>query len=55
MWRAAVRTERPDLFAAFNPWDRITALDQLYHLLQSGGVPDAQIVLVMVQLPFTLL
>lgn len=44
VWRAAVRAERPDLYAAFNPWDRITAPDQLYQLLQSGGVPDAQIV-----------
>jgi len=44
VWRAAVRAERPDLYAAFNPWDRITAPDQLYRLLQSGGVPDAQIV-----------
>ena len=44
VWRAAVRSERPGLYAAFNPWDRITAPDQLYQLLQSGGVPDAQIV-----------
>jgi SAM-dependent methyltransferase len=44
VWRAAVRTERPDLYAAFNPWDRITAPDQLHQLLQDSGVPDAQIV-----------
>jgi ubiquinone/menaquinone biosynthesis C-methylase UbiE len=44
VWRATVRAERPDLYAAFNPWDRITAPDQLYQLLQSAGVPDAQIV-----------
>jgi SAM-dependent methyltransferase len=44
VWRAAVRTERPDLYAAFNPWDRITAPDQLHQLLLSSGVPDAQIV-----------
>ena len=44
VWRAAVRAERPDLYAAFNPWDRITTPDQLHQLLQSGGVPDAQIV-----------
>jgi 2-polyprenyl-3-methyl-5-hydroxy-6-metoxy-1,4-benzoquinol methylase len=44
VWRAAVRTERPDLYAAFNPWGRITAPDQLRQLLQSGGVPDAEII-----------
>ena len=44
VWRAAVRTERPDLYTAFNPWDRINAPDQLHQLLQSGGVPDAEII-----------
>jgi 2-polyprenyl-3-methyl-5-hydroxy-6-metoxy-1,4-benzoquinol methylase len=44
VWRAAVRGERPDLSAAFHPWDRITAPDQLHQLLQSSGVPDAEIV-----------
>jgi ubiquinone/menaquinone biosynthesis C-methylase UbiE len=44
VWRAAVRTARPDLYAAFNPWDRITVPHQLHQLLQSGGVPDAEII-----------
>lgn len=44
VWRAAVRAERADLYATFNPWDRITTPDQLHQLLRSSGVPDAQIV-----------
>jgi trans-aconitate methyltransferase len=44
VWRAAVRDERPDLSTAFHPWDRITAPDQLHQLLQSSGVPDAEII-----------
>jgi ubiquinone/menaquinone biosynthesis C-methylase UbiE len=43
-WRAAVRAERPDLYAAFHPWDRITTPDQLHRLLQSVERLDAQIV-----------
>ena len=39
-----MRAERPDLYAAFNLWDRITTPDRLHQPLRSGGVPDAQIV-----------
>ena len=44
VWREAVRAERPDLYAAFNPWDRINAPDQLQHLLHSSGVADAEVI-----------
>ena len=44
IWREAVRSERPDLYAAFNPWDRIDSPEQLRQLLASGGIPDAEIV-----------
>jgi ubiquinone/menaquinone biosynthesis C-methylase UbiE len=44
VWREAVRTERPDLYSAFNPWDRITSPEEVHALLQSGGVTDAEIV-----------
>jgi len=44
VWREAVRAERPDLYMAFNPWDRITSPDQLRQILKSGGVVDAEIV-----------
>src|SRR5262249_38628586 len=43
VWREAVRTERPDLFSAFNPWDRIQTPEQLRQLLQSAGITDVEI------------
>jgi SAM-dependent methyltransferase len=43
IWREAVRTERPDLYTAFNPWDRINSPEQLIQLMQSGGVEGATI------------
>jgi ubiquinone/menaquinone biosynthesis C-methylase UbiE len=44
VWREAVRTERPDLYSAFNPWDRISLPEQVRDLLQSSGVAGADIV-----------
>ncbi|MEP6987610.1 MAG: methyltransferase domain-containing protein [Chloroflexota bacterium] len=44
VWREVVRAEGPDLFSAFNPWDRISLPEQLHQLLQSSGVTDAEIV-----------
>jgi ubiquinone/menaquinone biosynthesis C-methylase UbiE len=44
VWREAVRAERPDLYAAFHPWDRISVPDQLGQLLHSSGVENAEIV-----------
>ena len=46
----AVRTERPDLYKTFNPWDRINDPTELASMLLQGGlqtdevvaVPDAQ-------------
>jgi ubiquinone/menaquinone biosynthesis C-methylase UbiE len=43
VWREAVRTMRPDLYNAFNPWDRITTPEQLRQLLERGGVFGAEI------------
>ena len=43
VWREAVRTERPDLYSAFNPWDRISTPEQLRQLMRAGGVSDADI------------
>ncbi|SRR5258708_370989 len=43
VWREAVRAERPDLYSAFNPWDRINSPEQLRQLLQSGGVSNVEI------------
>jgi SAM-dependent methyltransferase len=36
----AVRTVRPELFRAFNPWDEITTTDALNRLLVAGGVDE---------------
>src|SRR5690349_22361328 len=44
IWREAIQTERPDLYTAFNPWDRISLPEQVSELLQTSGVPNAEIV-----------
>jgi ubiquinone/menaquinone biosynthesis C-methylase UbiE len=42
-WLAAIKDERPDLHSAFNPWDRITDIDSVHHLLRDGGVGKSEI------------
>jgi ubiquinone/menaquinone biosynthesis C-methylase UbiE len=42
-WQAAVRQERPDLYSAFNPWDRITDVESVRRLLRDGGVTDCEV------------
>jgi SAM-dependent methyltransferase len=43
-WLAAIQRERPDLYSAFNPWDRITDVEAVRCLLRDGGVTDADII-----------
>jgi ubiquinone/menaquinone biosynthesis C-methylase UbiE len=43
-WRA-IQYERPDLYRAFQPWDRITDPEALRQTLREGGVVEAEIVL----------
>jgi ubiquinone/menaquinone biosynthesis C-methylase UbiE len=43
VWNEAVRKVRPDLYAAFNPWDRITTPDAVKTLFRSAGVPSVDI------------
>ncbi len=43
---SAVRRVRPDLHAAFNPWDRISDPEAVRQLLRDGGVPDVDVVAV---------
>ena len=43
-WWSAVKELRPDLHAAFNPWDRIAEPKALRELFTEAGVPDAAIV-----------
>lgn len=42
-WRA-VRTERPELYKDFNPWDRISSIDGLSAMLAEAGLSEADIV-----------
>ena len=40
----SVRKVRPDLYKGFNPWDRISEVDQLRALLAAAGLPGSEIV-----------
>jgi ubiquinone/menaquinone biosynthesis C-methylase UbiE len=42
-WQAAVKRERPDLYSAFNPWDRITDPESVRRLLQDGGATNVDV------------
>ncbi len=43
VWNEAVRKARPDLYAAYNPWDRITTPDAVRTLFRSAGVPSVEV------------
>lgn len=42
-WWAAVKQFRPDLHAAFNPWERIVTPQSVSQLLADGGIREAEI------------
>jgi hypothetical protein len=44
LWRTAVRRVRPDLFTAFNPWDRITTPDAVRTLFADAGIAEVEVV-----------
>jgi ubiquinone/menaquinone biosynthesis C-methylase UbiE len=44
IWLDAVRRVRPDLYSAFNPWDRITTPEALRKLFVDAGVPRVEVV-----------
>jgi ubiquinone/menaquinone biosynthesis C-methylase UbiE len=44
MWLDAVQRVRPDLHAAFNPWDRITTPQAVRKLFADGGIDDVEVV-----------
>ena len=44
IWLEAVRRMRPDLVAAFNPWDRITTPEAVRTLLHEGGAENIDVV-----------
>jgi SAM-dependent methyltransferase len=43
-WNDAVRAEREDLYAAFNPWDRIVEPVAVRRLLEEAGVATPDVV-----------
>jgi len=43
VWNEAVRKVRPDLSAAFNPWDRITTPEAVRALFRGAGVPKVDV------------
>jgi ubiquinone/menaquinone biosynthesis C-methylase UbiE len=42
-WQAAVKRERPDLYSAFNPWDRITDVESVRRLFNDGGIANCEV------------
>jgi ubiquinone/menaquinone biosynthesis C-methylase UbiE len=43
VWNEAVRKVRPDLYAAYNPWDRITTPEAVRTLCRGAGVPSVDV------------
>ncbi len=43
IWFEAVRRVRPDLYTAFNPWDRITTPEAVRKLLHDGGAQNVDV------------
>jgi ubiquinone/menaquinone biosynthesis C-methylase UbiE len=42
-WQTALRQERPDLYSAFNPWDRITEPEAVQRLLRDGEATNIEV------------
>jgi ubiquinone/menaquinone biosynthesis C-methylase UbiE len=42
-WQKMIKQERPDLYSAFNPWDRITDPESVRRLLQDGGAANIEV------------
>jgi len=42
-WKTVLKSIRPDLYSAFNPWDRISQADSLRKLMQDGGTSNIEI------------
>lgn len=43
-WRQSVKQERPDLYSAFNPWDRITDIPSVQNLFRAAGITTVDVV-----------
>ena len=44
VWREEIKKERPDLYSAFNPWDRITEVQSVANLFNSAGIENVDVV-----------
>jgi ubiquinone/menaquinone biosynthesis C-methylase UbiE len=44
IWRNEIKKERPDLYASFNPWDRITDIQSVISLFNSAGIENVDVV-----------
>jgi ubiquinone/menaquinone biosynthesis C-methylase UbiE len=42
-WQTAIKHERPDLYSAFTPWDRITDTESVRRLLADGGAANIEV------------
>ncbi|HVZ55386.1 MAG TPA: class I SAM-dependent methyltransferase [Chitinophagaceae bacterium] len=43
VWKETVREERPDLYSAFNPWDRITTTEAVEQLFRDAGIAGVRV------------
>lgn len=42
-WKEAVRKERPELYSAYNPWDRITDTESVLKLMKDAGTSNIEV------------
>lgn len=42
-WKQLVRKERPELYSAYNPWDRITDKESVLNLMKNGGTSNIEV------------
>jgi ubiquinone/menaquinone biosynthesis C-methylase UbiE len=44
VWREAIQSIRPDLYSAFNPWDRIVTVEAVQKLMRDAGLPQLEVI-----------
>ena len=44
IWRKEIKNERPDLYSAFNPWDKITDTLSVTNLFHSANIRNVEVV-----------
>ncbi len=45
IWWSSVEQERPDLVAAFNPWERVNSVETLRRALMEAGVTESEVMM----------